>query len=86
MTHPPRAHHWRAHSGAEVDLLLERDGMFVAVEAKSSARVTRADTRGIRAFRETYPHLEHGIGVVVAAVRETALVGEDIIAVPYDIA
>lgn len=86
MSHPPRTHHWRAHSGAEVDLVLERDGTFIAVEAKSSTRVTRADTRGIRAFRETYPRLEHGIGVVVAAVRETLRVGEDIIAVPYDIA
>ena len=85
MSHPPRPHHWRAHSGAEVDLLLERDGMFIAVEAKSSARVTRADTRGIRAFRETYPRLEHGIGVVVAAMRETTLMDKDIIAVPYDI-
>ena len=86
MSHPPAAHHWRAHSGPEVDLVLERDGMFVAVEAKSSARVTRSDTRGIRAFRETYPRLKHGLGVVVAAVQETVLVGDDIIAVPYDIA
>lgn len=75
VSHPSRPHHWRAHSGAEVDLLLERDGMFIAVEAKSSTRVTRA-------FRETYPRLEHGIGVVVAAVRETALLDGDVIAVP----
>ena len=86
MSHPPRAHHWRMHSGAEVDLVLERDGVLIAVEAKSSTRVTRADTRGIRAFRDIYPRLEHGIGVVVAAVRETALVADDIIAIPYDIA
>ena len=47
MRHPPLAHHWRLHSGAEVDLILERDGMLVAIEAKCSSRVTRADTRGI---------------------------------------
>lgn len=86
MTHPPRTHHWRAHSGAEVDLLLERDGFFIAVEVKSSTRVTRADTRGIRAFRETYPHLRHGIGAVIAAVRETTRMADNIIAIPYDIA
>ena len=84
MRHPPRAHHWRLHSGAEVDLILERDGMLIAIEAKSSARVRRADTRGIRAFRDIYPRLNHGIGVVVAAVQECTLVGDDIIAVPYD--
>ena len=86
MGHPPRVHHWRLHSGAEVDLVLERDGVLVAIEAKSGARVTRAATRGIRAFRETYPRLSHGIGVIVAAVRESTLVGDDIIAIPYDIA
>ena len=86
MSHPPRVHHWRLHSGSEVDLILERDGVLIAVEAKSGARVRRADTRGIRAFREAYPGVNHGIGVVVAAVRETTLVDHDIIAVPYDIA
>ena len=65
VSHPPRAHHWRAHSGAEVDLLLERDGMFVAVEAKSAARVSRGDTRGIRSFRETYPRLNGSSGIRV---------------------
>ncbi len=59
---------------------------LIAVEAKSSTRVTRADTRGIRAFRDSYPRLEHGIGVVVAAVRETTMIAEDIIAIPHDIA
>ena len=55
MAHPPRAFHWQLHSGAEVDLILE-------LEAKSSARVTRADTRGIRAFRNSYPRLQHSPG------------------------
>ncbi len=31
MRHPPRAHHWRVHSGTEVDLVLERDGMLIAI-------------------------------------------------------
>ena len=86
MVHPPRAHHWRLHSGTEVDLILERDGMLIAIEARSRSRVTRADTRGIRAFRDAYPRLNHGVGVVVAAVREATLLGDDIIALPYDLA
>ena len=86
MRQSPRAHHWRLHSGAEVDLILERDGMLIAIEAKSSSRVTRADTRGIRAFRASHPRLKHGPGIVVAAIREVTLLGDDIIAVPYDLA
>ena len=86
MAHPPRVHHWRLHSGAEVDLILERDGMLVAVEAKSRSRVGRADTRGIRAFRSSYPRLQHGVGVVVGAVHEVTFLGDNIVAVPYDLA
>ena len=86
MRFPPRFHHWRQHSGAEVDLVLERDGMLVAVEAKSGARVSRGDTRGIRAFRENHPGQRHGVGIVVAAVRAPTLLGDDIVALPYDIA
>ena len=86
MRYPPRLHHWRQHSGAEVDLVLERDGVLVAVEAKSKARVSRGDTRGIRAFRENHPEQSHGIGIVVAAVTAPMLLGDDIVALPYDIA
>ena len=86
MRYPPRFHHWRLHSGAEVDLVLERDGVLVAVEAKSGARVSRGDTRGIRAFRENHPEQRHGVGVVVAAVKAPVLLGDDIVALPYDIA
>ena len=86
MRYPPRFHHWRQHSGAEVDLVLERDGVLVAVEAKSGARVSRGDTRGIRAFRENHPGQRHGVGVVVAAVKAPVLLGDDIVALPYDIA
>ena len=86
MRHPPRFHHWRAHSGAEVDLILERDGVLIAIEAKTRSRVTRADARGIRAFREHHPRLNHGVGVVVAAVKEPILLGDRVVAIPYDIA
>jgi predicted AAA+ superfamily ATPase len=86
LSPPPRAWHWRSHSGAEVDLLLERDGIFVPIEIKSSARATRGDARGILAFREAYPDLRHGPGVVVAALERCELLGDNLIALPYDLA
>lgn len=86
MSIPPRLHHWRSQGGAEIDLLAERDGRFVPIEVKSTARPNAADARGIRAFRETYPQLRHGIGVIVAAVTEAVVIADDIIAIPYDIA
>jgi predicted AAA+ superfamily ATPase len=85
MRTPPQVYHWRSHSGAEVDLLLERDGIFWPIEVKAAARVTRADARGIHAFCAAYPHVRHGVGIIVAAVEETSRLSEDILVVPCDL-
>lgn len=85
MAVPPRIYHWRSQGGAELDLLLERDGLFIPLEIKSGATVFRADTRGIRAFRQTYPHIQHGIGCIVASVEEAFELPDGIIVLPYDI-
>lgn len=47
--------HSRAHSGAEVDIIFERDGTGSSIEVKSSARVGPSDARGITAFRAAHP-------------------------------
>ena len=82
---PPQVYHWRTLAGAEVDLLLERDGIFWPVEIKSSTRITRADARGIMAFRETYPALRHGPGIIVAPVEEVFQLRDEVLVVPYDL-
>ena len=81
----PQVYHWRTHGGAEVDLLLERDGIFWPVEIKSKTRITTGDARGIDAFRSTYPALRHGLGIIVAPVQEYRLLRHDILVVPYDL-
>lgn len=86
LSPPPRAWHWRSHGGAEVDLLLERDGIFVPIQVKCGSRATRGDARGILAFRDAYPGLRHGPGVVAAAVERCELLGDNLIALPYDLA
>ena len=85
LSTPPLVYHWRTHGGAEVDLLLERDGTYWPIEIKSKARITAADARGIRAFRATYPQLRHGPGFVIAAVDEVFRLADDILVVPYDL-
>ena len=81
----PQVYHWRTHGGAEVDLLLERDGVFWPVEIKSAARVTTADARGIYAFRATYPALKHGPGIIVAPVEEVTRLRDEVLVVPWDL-
>jgi predicted AAA+ superfamily ATPase len=85
ISSPPQVYHWRTHGGAEVDVLLERDGIFWPIEIKAAARITSADARGIKAFRATYPHLRHGTGVVIAGVEAPDRLSEDILIVPYDL-
>ncbi|HLB42845.1 MAG TPA: DUF4143 domain-containing protein, partial [Gammaproteobacteria bacterium] len=36
MATSPQFYHWRLHSGAEVDLILERDGKFYPIEIKAT--------------------------------------------------
>ncbi len=44
--------HWRARSGDEVDLVIERgDGKVAAVEIKAGARVTGSDLGALRKLR-----------------------------------
>lgn len=81
---PPQWHHWRTHAGAEVDCLLERDGIVWPIEIKCSSRVTASDASGIRAFRATYPSLRVGMGIVVAAVESVSRLTDDVVVVPYD--
>ncbi|MCP4600031.1 MAG: ATP-binding protein [Proteobacteria bacterium] len=80
----PKAWHWRASSGAEVDLLLERDGMFVAIETKLSARPSKRDLSGINAFEKTYSNLQIGPRIVVHGGSELYPIDEKSVAIPID--
>lgn len=80
----PVLHHWRSHGGAEVDLLLERDGRLYPLEIKLSSKPSRRDTRGIRAFRETYPDLPVAPGLVLCPVEHAFYLNEMDIALPWN--
>ena len=50
---PPALYHFRTHEGDEVDLVLERrGGALVGIEVKSTATVTAADFKGLRALAQ----------------------------------
>lgn len=78
-------YHWRIHSGSEVDLILERDGMLYPIEIKLNSRPSRKDTRGIRAFRDTYPELAIAPGLVIAPSEQPEQISEEEIAMPWDL-
>jgi len=47
--------HWRSSHGAEVDLILEKEGITWAMEIKSNPLVRAGDLRGLRSFHKDYP-------------------------------
>jgi hypothetical protein len=78
----PRPWHWRTRGGAEVDLVLERDGTLFPFECRLKARPTRRDLSGMRALVETYPRQRFGPLVVIHGGTELYLLDEDAAAVP----
>jgi predicted AAA+ superfamily ATPase len=84
MAVPPNLHHWRSQSGGEVDLLLERDGVFHPVEVKLASRPSRQDARGIEALRQAYPRLKIAPGLVIAPVERMEQLSQNVYALPWD--
>lgn len=81
-TRRPTILHFNAHSGPEVDLVLEdRSGDLVGIEVKGSAKVGSEDFRGLKALRELAG--ERFIrGIVLYTGREHVPFGGELHAVP----
>lgn len=81
---PPAIYHWRSHSGAEVDLILERDGKLFPIEIKAKSHPTKDDARGIKAFRESYPKATIEKGLVIAPASSFYALDEKNFVLPWD--
>ena len=84
LSAPVNLYHWRAHSGAEVDLVIERDGILWPLEIKSKANINSSDIRGLSAFRAAYPK-QCGLSIVVASAEEPFFFSKDVIVLPYSL-
>lgn len=84
LSSPAEAYHWRTNGGAEVDLILERDGKLYPIEIKSKTNLTKHDSRGIKAFLETYKNQNIQTGLIIYAGDETYSLDRNIIAIPWD--
>ena len=85
VSHKAQIYHWRLHSGAEVDFLLEKDGIIYPLEIKIKSRPAKKDTRGFKALREHYPQLKIAPGLVISpSERFEKLTEKDCIA-PWDL-
>ena len=73
--------HWRDRRRDEVDLVIERDGGFVAVEIKRAREVPSNATAGINAFRDRYTK-RFRRGLVMYAGPHVLPLGDAVWAVP----
>mgnify|MGYP003385933423 CR=1 FL=1 len=80
---PFNVYHWRTGNGAEVDLIIEMDGIYYPIEFKASTNPTRRHTRGIAQFCADYPHLNIAPGVIVHGGDQAYKLSENIYAVPW---
>jgi predicted AAA+ superfamily ATPase len=81
----PNFYHWRAYSGAQVDIILEYKGIFRPIEIKAKTNPSRRDTMGISAFRKKYSHINIAKGLVIAPCQGIIQLSEYDYAVPWDI-
>jgi predicted AAA+ superfamily ATPase len=81
----PNFYHWRTLAGAEVDIIVELDGKFYPIEIKSAASVGKNDTKGLEAFKATYPDLNIQTSLIIYAGTELYRITEDIVAVPWNL-
>jgi len=82
----PAFYHWRSAGGAEVDLLLERDGTLYPIEIKLTANPTRRTASGILAFRAAHPDRKLANGMVLCAVEEPRWIADEVLALPWNLA
>jgi predicted AAA+ superfamily ATPase len=80
----PGIYHWRSHAGAEVDFILERDGILFPIEVKLASHPNRSDTTGITAFRKTYPNLKIAPGLVIAPCERFEQISDNDYCLPWD--
>jgi uncharacterized protein len=78
-------HHWRAAGGAEVDIVIERDGRHFPVEIKATTAPARRDTDSLHSFLDSYPRTAAPLGLVIAPIPEPHWLSDRVYAIPWDL-
>lgn len=81
----PAFHHWRSAGGAEVDLVLERDGILYPFEIKLTTNPGSRTASGLEAFRAAHPHLKIATAGLICAVEQPRWVSEQVLAIPWNL-
>lgn len=81
----PAVYHWRAHSGAEIDIVLEKDGMFYPIEIKCSRNLSSHDLRNFQSFKMNYPKAKIAPGLIIHAGDDNYLLDHETLALSWKV-
>lgn len=76
-------YHWRTGNGAEVDLVLEIDGVYHPIAFKAKTNPVKRDVRGLKQFRQDYPNLKISSGLVIHGGNAFYKLEDDTYAIPW---
>jgi uncharacterized protein len=79
----PNLYHFRSHSGAEVDLIIELNGKLYPIEIKAKSNPVKRDIRGFAAFRDCFPKENIHKGLVICAIPTAQQLSNDAVAIPW---
>ena len=82
---PPNMYHWRTSAGAEVDLVLEKDGKLFPIEMKCKTTLTKKDLSGIQSFRESYHNNKIMPALIIYAGQEPYMLDSNTLAIPWNL-
>ena len=80
----PTLYHYRQHSGAEVDLIIEKDGLLFPVEVKATSQIGPRDARSIGIFQETVGNAAQA-GLIIYGGTKVLRIDKRCVAVPFDL-
>ena len=81
---PAALYHWRTQAGAEVDVVLERDGRLFPIEIKLTSQPSKRDARGLEAFRATYPNQNIAPGLILAPTKQFRKISDNDFTLPWN--
>lgn len=73
---------WRTARGDEVEVIIEKDGRFTAIECKYTEIAPKADLKGLKAFAEAYGQENVRADYVASRAKESYPLTDWITAVP----
>lgn len=76
-------YHWRTSNQAEVDLVIDMDGVLYPIEIKCKSHVSNRDASGLRAFLATYTHQRVASAIILYAGTEVMKIDSNIWAIPF---